>query len=336
MGNDNWENANIGRDLFLSQVIKPLLPNAQFSFTIQNGDYTNPSNTFYGVLSTNDLFKNSIYAKNNETDLFHFTSLQSLFSILHNGFFRMTELNALEDVNEMSYASKVFEGNPIFRLNDSAISNSKSKLFCLSACENHESTLQNSYMWESYGAKGKGVIVEFAISNYNAHLFSTGIVKYGNDELEPIRQLKNRAEEFYLEHNLFPHNPIELFSIFKSFHKSYRYNKEKEVRLLFNSNSFGNKSNEYPTLYLDINKNNQVKNFNKVFLTGKVPKEFSGNNHLPQINIKKVILGYGLDIDEKLEIAKSLNTLHDNNFSFEIFHLDNELNLIDLTQLSKF
>ena len=333
---DNWKNAHNGRDLFLSQVIKPLLPNAEFSFTIQNGDYTNPSNTFYGILSTNDIFKNSIYAIENDNNLLHFTSLQSLFSILHNGFFRMTELSALDDVNEMSYASKVFENNSIFRFNESAISKSKSKLFCLSACKYHESTIQNSYMWESYGAKGKGVIIEFAISNYNAHLFSTGIVKYGSDELEPIRQLKSRAEEFYSQHDLFPHNPIELFSMFKSFHKSFRYHKEKEVRLLFTSNFFGNKTNDYPTLYQDINRNNQVKYFNKVFLTGNVPKEFMGSNHLPEITIKKVILGYGLEIEEKLEIAKSLNSFLNDNFSFEIFHIDNELNLIDLTHLSKF
>ena len=89
-------------------------------------------------------------------------------------------------------------------------------------------------------------------------------------------------------------------------------------------------------MYQDINRNNQVKYFNKVFLTGNVPKEFMGSNHLPEITIKKVILGYGLEIEEKLEIAKSLNSFLNDNFSFEIFHIDNELNLIDLTHLSKF
>lgn len=143
---DNWANEPKKREKFLNEVIKPLLPFAKFSSTVQWGDYNNPSDSFHGLLSSNDLLKDSIYEFKKSQRLIHFTSLQSLSSILTNGYFRMTELNALDDVNELSFASKVFRDNPLFRHKDSIVEKSKSKLYCLSACLKTSTNLKDLFM----------------------------------------------------------------------------------------------------------------------------------------------------------------------------------------------
>lgn len=331
---DNWANQPKKREEFLNEVIKPLLPFAKFSSTIQYGDYNKPSNSFHGLLSTNDLTKDSIYEFKKSQRLIHFTSLQSLSSILTTGFIRMTELNALDDINELSYASEVFKDNPIFRHNDLIVDKSKSKLYCLSACLKTNKNLKDLFMWENYGAKGKGVILEFTLSNINAHRFSTGQIKYGDTMLNVIRELKNRAEQHFKKNDFFPSNPIELFSIFKAFHKSLRFKNEKEIRILFSTNDIDN--HIYQTVYNDIDKRNKVTSYNKVYLKGRNPNTKTNTEIYPEISIKKVILGYDLKIEEKFEIAEFLNSLQNKNFSFQISHLDNELNETDLTQLCKY
>jgi hypothetical protein len=332
---DNWVIAQKKRQEFLVDVIQPLLPYSMFSSTIQwGGENNNPFKTFHGLLSTNNLLKESTYELKKSRRLIHFTSIQSLSSIITNGFVRMTELKALEDISELSYASKVFQENPIFRHDETIIDKSKSKLYCFSACLKTSKNLKDLFMWENYGAKGKGVILEFTLSNLNAHRFATGQVKYGDINLNIIRDLKFRAELYYNKNNFFPSNPIELFSIFKSFHKSLRFKNEKEIRVLFSSNEFGNKI--YPTIYNDINKNNKVTSYNKVFLKNRSPFTKTDTEIYPEISIKKVILGYDLKIEEKNEIAKFLRSLQNKKFKFRISHLDDELNEIDLTQLCKY
>jgi hypothetical protein len=334
MEEDNWADEPKKREKFLNEVIKPLLPFAKFSSTIQWGDYNNPSDSFHGLLSSNDLLKDSIYELKKSQRLIHFTSLQSLSSILTNGYFRMTELNALDDVNELSFASKVFRDNPLFRHKDSIVDKSKSKLYCLSACLKTNTNLKDLFMWENYGVNGKGVVLEFTLSNINAHRFSTGQIMYGDTKLNVIRELKNRAEEHYVQNQFFPNNPIELFSSFKAFHKSLRFKNEKEIRILFSTNEFGN--HNYPTVYNDIDKKNRVTSYNKVFLKGSNPYPKTDTNIFPEISIKRIILGYDLKIEEKLEITKFLYSLPNKHLKFKVFHLDDELNLYELMQHSIF
>jgi hypothetical protein len=333
MEEDNWEIAQNKKQEFLVNVIQPLLPNAKYSETFHNGDFNNPSKTFYGMLSTNLLLKDSIYECNNPDSLIHFTSVQSLLKILENGYFRMSKLNDLDDKSEMSYASQLLETNPIFRYENELLEKYKTNLYCLSSCENNQDTIKDSFMWETYGLKGTGVMIEYSISNDNANLFVLGKVKYGKDELEPIQEFVKRAVSFQVQNELFPHNAIELCSIFNSFHKSKRYQNEKELRLIFRKSNWN--SGNYPTIYSDVNRKNQITTFNKIYIQNRAPFQITDSNIYPEIMINKIILGYGLSIDEKLEIAKFLNSYQNEVFNFKIFHLDEELNQIDLTQLSK-
>lgn len=337
---DNWKIAAKKRNEFLKEVIHPLLPFSSFSSTIQWGTFKNPSNTFHSILSTKNLFKGSIYELKYNKPLIHFTSLQSLSSILNDGFFRMSQLGELDDVNELGYASRVFEKNSIFDHNKHLIDKSKSQLFCLSACLKTKSVLKDLYMWENYADNGNGVMIEFNISDRNAHRFNIGQIKYGDYELQHIKALKKRAEEFYINKKTFPNNPIELFSIFKSFHKSSRFKKEKEVRILYASSEFNPKepfeanSFEKPiTMYQDINRKNQVIYFNKIFLAGKSPFPNSDTSIFPEITIKSVTLGYNFDFNEIIELGKYFNNIQ--GYNFKIYQLDYELNLINLMPFFK-
>jgi len=333
MTKDEWDEADETKELFLREVIHPLLPNARYSFTVHNGDYNNPASTFHGTLSTSDLLRNSPYEWKKKR-LIHFTTLQGLTSIIKSGFFRMTEFNSLNDKEELSYASMVFNDNAIFRLNEPLLKKTKSALYCFSACESNAKTLKDTFMWENYASKGKGVVIEFSINEKNPHSFAIGKVKYGKGELEALELLKNRAIKFHREHNLFPHNPIELFSLFKSFHKSMRYKNEQEIRILFSPNGFGQTSRSYPSVYQDINSENEMTTFNRIYLKGHAPFKERNTAIFPEIKIHKVILGYGISIENKLEIAQHLRALKSTDLKFDVYHIDNDLNIINFTKLA--
>jgi hypothetical protein len=113
-----------------------------------------------------------------------------------------------------------------------------------------------------------------------------------------------------------------------------RFKNEKEIRILFSTNDIDN--HIYQTVYNDIDKRNKVTSYNKVYLKGRNPNAKTNTEIYPEISIKKVILGYDIKIEEKFEIAEFLNSLQNKNFSFQISHLDDELNETDLTQLCKY
>lgn len=333
MTEDKWKEAQTVRELFLKEVINPLLPRAKYAFTVQNGDYETPSSTYHGILATNELLNNSLYEWKKKR-LIHFSTLKGLSSIIESGFLRMSDFTSLDDKEELSYASEIFKDNPIFRFDEAKLKEIKSQLYSLSACESNPKTIKDTFMWENYASRGSGVIIEFSISDKDAHLFTIGKIKYGKEELKPLEQLKLRAEQFYNNHKYFPHNSIELFSKLKSFHKSLRYKNEQEIRILFSPSSFGKTKKDYPTIYSDINSKNEVKTFNRIYLKGRTPFKASNTSIFPEISIHRVILGYELSIGNKLEIARHLRSLKSENLNFEIYHIDNDLNLIDITRLA--
>jgi len=328
-----WEKAEELRSDFLYKVVKPLLPNAKYKFTLQHGDYTNTSNNFSGVISDDDIFNGSIYGYTGKNKFIHFTTLQSLEAILLSGFIRMSDFTSLTDRSELEYASSVLNDYLTRNGEKERIENEKKSLFCLSFCESTQNTIRDTFMWNEYGAKGSGVIIDFSISEFNANRFSIGKIRYGSDALKDIIDLKNRALEFLKETNFYHASLVNLLAIVLSYHKSVKYKNEKELRLLFNDKelNFSAPKNRYYTMDSAISNRNEIYNYNKIFLKGRDCLVSSNPRLFPEIKINRVILGYNLSLEQKEEVISHLNSLKNKlgNLNFKISCLNNDLELLD-------
>lgn len=161
-------------------------------------------------------------------------------------------------------------------------------------------------------------------------------MQYGEEAKKPLRNIKELAEKYIKEKNvIFPNNSPEFLLELQSFHKSKRYEEEKEIRLLFKKNKF------FPaeTIYQDINSNQEVKHFNKLFLKARYPyaeDEIKPNesnisilDEFPQIEIKNIILSFNISVENKVTITYLLNEIKAKyNYEFEIFQINNEKKLL--------
>lgn len=327
---------------FLENVIKKVFPHALFDDISMTGSPDVAPNSFNGFLKTENLFKDTLYEYKGNGKFIHFTSLLALNSILDKGWLRMSEFRNLIDENELLYASKVFSDNPLFTPQIETLNNIKENIFCLSACEATDETKTDSYLWEVYGDKGKGVFIEYEFSNPKPsdHIF--GKVLYGDFEMAQLRNLKSLFEEFRITNDDFcPGNFMEIILEAQAFHKSDKYSSEKEVRMLLRVDKEQYDEHDNITIYQDINSKQEIRYFSKLFLKGrhqylttKNIERFGEEDIIeiaPQIEIKKIVLGFNISIENKVEIMhflQKIKTLH--NYEFEIWHLNEEKKIIKL------
>lgn len=326
-----WDEASNLKSKYLKEVVQPLLPNAKYKFTIQLGDFLTTSDTFNGALSSEGIFKDSNYEYIGEERFLHFTSLTNLDAIIKSGYIRMSDFSNLSDKIELNYATLVFQDAKYFKLNEEIINEEKRKLFCLSVCENSPKTIQNTFMWNEYGNKGSGVIIDFSLNCSKSHRFSIGQIKYGMGELKVVEDLKQRLIDFSEENTFGPNNPIQMITLLLAYHKSLKYASEKELRILFTDKELELVKTKYPTIEPTINKNNQVINFNKIFLKGRSPFKESDESLFPEIKINRIILGYNLSYEEKEGAILLINSLKDRyrELEFDIYQMNDDLELND-------
>lgn len=222
-------------DEFITTVINPVFPNAQLSRSSTSGDYKDQHPIYFeGKLSSGDLFKETQYEYKGDGKFIHYTSLFGLKAILDSGYLRMSEFGNLIDTSELLYGASVFKENPIFQCKQTDINQLKENVFCFSACQSSESTKRNDLMWEVYGDKGKGVIIEFELTKKDPRFFILGNIQYGKEAKKPLEKIKALSEKYINDiKTAFPSNFPELILELQSFHKSKRYEGEKEIRLLF-------------------------------------------------------------------------------------------------------
>jgi hypothetical protein len=326
----NWDEASNLESDYLIKVVKPLLPNAKYNYIIQFEDFHETSDTFNGALSSEEIFKNSNYEYKEEERFLHFTSLTNLDSIIKSGHIRMSDFTNLSDKSELNYASLVFEtGNEYFNINKEIIDEEKRKLFCLSVCKNSIETIQNTFMWNEYGNKGTGVIIDFSLNCSKSNRFSIGHIKYGKNELEVIKDLKQRFIDFADKNTFRPNNPVQMITLLLAYHKSLKYASENELRILFNDKGLELTNIEYPTIDSTINKHNQKIRFNKIFLKGRNPFKGCEENLFPEIKINRIILGYNLSYEEKADALLLFNKLKEkySELDFDIYHMNDDLEL---------
>jgi hypothetical protein len=330
-------------DKFGKEVINPIFPHANFASSFMVSSPDELATDFNGKLSPINLFKDTDYEYKGDGKFIHYTSLFGIKAILETGYIRMSEFGNLIDKSELQYASEIFIDNPIFQIKKEKLEQLKENLFCLSMCESNDKTKRNSFLWEVYGDKGKGAVIEFELTKNNPKLFLLGKVQYGEERLQQLRELKKNAEKFKKDNNgFFPNNFIELLAEIQSFHKSKRYDAEKEVRLFLKTDKRQYEEHKLESIYKDINSNQEVKCFNKLYLKGKHPfldfkyslsdEEDAVFNEFPQVEIKSIIPGFNISVENKVAVTDLFNKIKaKHNYELEIFQINNEKEIIKMS-----
>ena len=327
----NFDNVNE----FVNDVLIPIFPNLKLSNSFMVSSPDENATSFNGQLIPYKTFEKTDYEYKGDGKFIHFTSLYGLKAILDTGYVRMSDLGNLTDNSEFIYGASVFEGNEIFDYKEEDLAELKRNIFCLSACESNETTKRDSFMWEAYGDKGKGVIIEFEINKMKPHFFSLGKMQYGEESKKPLKKIKELAENYIEKKNkIFPNNFLDFLAELQSFHKSKRFENEQEVRLLLKEDKYHKKD----SIYSDINSKQEVRKYNKLFLKGRHPflnckYDLSNDpsavfNEFPQIEIKNIILGFEISVENKVDITELLIEIKgEYDYEYEVFQLDIEKNI---------
>lgn len=322
---------------FEKDVFKQVFPNSKFLNKYSAG-------SMGGCFAYDGLFNSTPYEIGLQQSFIHYTSLQSLTAILNNGYFRFSEFRHFEDKDELHYAKKLCSDNEILKSSSQKIDDKKECCFALSACIISDETMKSSFMWEKYGNKGKGVIIQFKL-NYNKSChFLCGKIQYGYKDLKPIKQLIELAQKFYAENNKFKYDDFtEVILELLAYHKFEKFSEESEVRMFFREDKPSHEEHNHEAIYKDITSDNEARYFFRTFLTERkavlekeafeILKDLEKTKssmkeyfeHYPTIDIQKIILGNNVTDDQKFEIVQLLQNLKNKyNYNFEILYINKE------------
>ncbi len=236
--------------------------------------------------------KDTPFYLSSENDFIHFTTLDTLYSILNTGFIRLYNLNNMDDKLEMEYAIKElnFKGTA---------EKAKEELYCLSMCSFAKIFAEKTkehLLWKLHGRDGYGVIIRLKIENnlkwYFYHLTE---VYYGIDKFSSVKKFNTEIDNQILDEKIccFIKHPI--------------YEFESEIRLVFdNINPVtvtdSNKNKVYPITYpAKLHKPAKTYYFQIPILNCHMnqnddmylaPNMQRVDYEIPKIRITEIILGY--------------------------------------------
>jgi len=200
----------------------------------------------------NRLLKDTEYLLNGTRKILHFTSLQTLYSIINEGNLRLYNLHNSNDPTEYRYAASFLE--EIYKLQGFShaeyielLNHTKQYSYIFSCTD--ISNVKNIDFWDKYGDKQKGVAIEFEIINNPSEweFFYFAKVKYSQSDI--FSELSSNWESIQRKNNHITYK-INLNQLL-SFHKSENWAKEEEIRLL----------TQAPSLYWDLFKNQILSDF---------------------------------------------------------------------------
>lgn len=228
-------------DHYFKNVITP-------NFKIEGGGRsmvrTTGSEVFKGQIRLPSSFisyKNSdYYHEVKDKKFIHFTSLNTFFKIINNGYFLATQFSNHDDPLELLFAGNELREEVIKK---KSISQLKEYVFSLSMCD-YTPEKESFNMWRNYGDNGNGIGI--VISFYpNEKLWQNSFlsnVYYGNEEncLDKFKKfqtdhlcfLKNNARLKMERNNSGEEGIADSLAIFLAFHKNPLFVKEEEVRFL--------------------------------------------------------------------------------------------------------
>ena len=274
---------------YSNEVVKP-----HFGIDIQNSGYTGNHVTVC-LPSSFSSYENTNYYYKGKNRFIHYTSLESFFYIINNGYFIASQLSSLNDPLELIFAGKrMSEATTRDRLDLL-----KRYLFSFSMCIYQENSENNDSfkMWNMYGRDGHGVGMVFSfyenIGEWNESFLSE--VYYDNEEscLDKFTNFSNVHNSFMkkypeLEMRTSIKGPIgasDTMALFLPFHKSRLYKEENEIRYLksfINDSEKCSAKNE--SIGIRLNKQKELEYFYKIpIVTNKIVDELCSKNGVNRI-----------------------------------------------------
>ncbi len=311
-------------NLYLEEVIKPILPNSRISSAGAMYAADKMPERFDLRLSTSEMFHNSIYEVNRHKDYLHFTRLSSIERILRERIILASSAQYFSDIDEIQYGL-----TRISSAQTHAIEKAKKATYILSMAEDNEHAVNDHFMWNLYGDLGKGGFLRFEVPIVS-YPFSFGKVRYGLDELGHFSELDHRILQFKAEHNLTAKDIEIVLLHIAACHKSRRFESEKEVRLIYS------KDYEYFGGLPDMSKRAFIGSDGVTREALEIPiKVLSQGESLVEspatlLRLKEIVLGYGVPDDALHQTIKLLMTILPANPQVRIQRLNKELELIRL------
>lgn len=299
-------------DYFISNVLKPFLPNARYASAGYFGpaESTRASQINMDLAYSNEINVGSKYFYNGKYSFVHYTSIPSLLSILKDKKIRLYNLFGMDDKEEfeipLNYSNK--------KLSDYEIKEIKKRIFCFSMCQTEIERKEESLpQWRSYAQDGQGVGIVFSFNKKNANdwvHFMLSKVYYHTKSLDTFLQVENLYNEFRTKYDLTISNFDEIFYRYFAFHKSRIYNSEKEVRLIYCQ---GFHQYNEPQIKVDVTRTNKKTSYVELDLEwswDEKTKEFitkqgiEPKNVRPIVTIDKIIFGYRLSNAAKWDLSE--------------------------------
>lgn len=277
---------------------------------------------YWIIPSENYRLRGKPFYYDKENDFIHFTSLESAYSIINTGFFRLYNLINMNDKMEFEYGQKELQF-------PHSLETDKENIYCLSMCSFKDITSNETkehLLWKLYGKDGYGVIVRISFENnlefwYNYHLTK---VFYDLQNATLIRELQKKTNKEIFD--------TKLLCFFK--HPIYEF--ESEIRLVFDNRinfrvtqTDKHKNLIYTKTYPDkLHKTKNISyfqlpiyNFNKNSSDIYLAPNVQGLEYeIPKIKINEIILGYRYTNRDLKNIQKKLNSKH-TNFNIKITSL---------------
>jgi hypothetical protein len=298
-------------DEYINSVLKSLFPNISSYMAFRSPHEISVR------LSGDSLIKSVPEYNPGAKSFIHFTSLQALHSILNEQVIRMYNLNGANDPNELSHALTDLD------LPDAELNEFRNQLYFLSMC--NSDVLQSDSvlnLWRLYGNEGWGVAIEFEIDpmkiNNGNNNFILAKLIYKKLDLKTFAKANSEFEnKTKLRVDL-----KEVLQVPACLHKSQYFKVEEEVRLIHLAGSgldiftsFGTEHYRY-----DFNKRNENVSYYRL----KIDKD-DNEYHLPNIQIKKVQLGFRYELSQYeniknhlLEICSAISFAKNKFIKFEI------------------
>lgn len=294
IGPDHIVNTN-ERDNNIKKALSVFFNNNNINTILNNIKY-NDSQGFY-IFSNIDkertFFLSIIGSLCVDDSVFRYTTLDSLITMLRNGTYRMSGIVGMNDKSEIDYFDKKCKildyGSSTQDINDTYIS----------SCSKLKDDLT---MWRLYGNDGKGVCLEFELSTEcKSNDFILSPVNYAEDKkkhlaLKMLQMMSDAKFRF-----------VELYK-WKHFFKSYNFNVEKEIRLMFIDNRklnngvinrdwviTWNHSIINPVIDFKLNSSNFPIKLKRIILGSKMPEL-----HINKIQLEYLISTKGYSIEVQI------------------------------------
>ena len=269
-------------------------------------------------------FDNTLFQTNVENQYIHYTSVDSLFSILNEEAFRCYPTKNMNDPMEVVSILQKLKLPVSLEMKEKI----RQSLFVFSMCKYGSDNLDDFNMWRLYGKEGHGVGIVFEVENENRDWSSTiiGDVQYGNNA--EIEKLFKETIDLSLKYGKLNLNKDEfpiILNLLMALHKNSIWSFEKEARCVTyfdfdpmygDLNSIYDYNIDKQNIGYVIDSEDMLSTYYKLDLSSKFNRqiidrpvedhELTKNTRL-RLKIVKIVCGYKLSPAFKISLAKYLN-----------------------------